>query len=184
MGGRPGQSRAARPEASPPKGRTQQVSARQTQGLTAVPSGLGPGITLDTCSGHPVRSELNFGGQFRRDIRAATIRNSLPRGFTVCSDEIQWRSQEEPVSRAEQPMACPNPLPDLTTAEITRDAVRRILHQRSTDCPPSEVIDRVSGDLHVSRASVKAAIWELYADGFLELTPNWDLRETSQAVSA
>jgi len=79
-------------------------------------------------------------------------------------------------------MACPNSLPNLTAAEVTKDAVRRVLH--SADYPLGEVIDRVSGDLRVSRASVKAAIWELYADGSLELTSNWDLHEPRQAVSA
>jgi hypothetical protein len=102
----------------------------------------------------------------------------------MCSDELQWRSQEEPDSRLEELVACPEVIPNLTPAEVTKIVVRRVLHKPLADFPLAEVIDRVSKEVHVSRASVKAAIWELYADGYLELTANWDLRETRQAAAA
>lgn len=87
-------------------------------------------------------------------------------------------------------MACPNVLPDLTAAEETRgssaiskDAVLNVLHERSADWPLFEAVERVSSEFRVSRASIKAAIWELYADGFVELTPNWDLHLTEQTAT-
>src|SRR5258708_34048004 len=94
-------------------------------------------------------------------------------GFTVRSDEIQLRSQRDPVSRAEESMACPNPLPNLTTAEVTKDAVLSVVHERPMDCPLSVAIDRVSSELRISRASVKAAIAALDAGGEFRLTAPW-----------
>jgi hypothetical protein len=52
------------------------------------------------------------------------------------------------------------------------------------DAPPpqdhrlKEVVDEVSHQLDVPKATVKTAIWELYTDGAVELTPDWDLRGT------
>ncbi len=77
-------------------------------------------------------------------------------------------------------MACREiSLPTLTPEEEAKVAVRALLHQRHAGVPLSEVIAHVSQDLRVTRSSVKAMIWDLYSDGYLELTANWDLREAS-----
>jgi hypothetical protein len=41
-----------------------------------------------------------------------------------------------------------------------------------------EIVDTVSHQLDVPKAAVKTAIWELYSDGAVGLTPDWDLRGT------
>jgi len=71
------------------------------------------------------------------------------------------------------------------TMEIRiKDAILQVLEGPVRDHPLSEVIDSVSKDLDVSKAAVKSAIWELYADGLVQLTPDWDLRATGDQAAA
>lgn len=65
-----------------------------------------------------------------------------------------------------------------------QDAVRRFLERDLREHSFDQVVQTVAGDLHVSDAEVKAAIWCLHSLGQVELTAGWNLQSTAVPAGA
>jgi len=66
-----------------------------------------------------------------------------------------------------------------------KNAVLRMLDEAPLRAHPiREVVDEVSHQFACPKAAVKTALWELYSDGALELTPDWSVLGARNHIGA